>query len=269
MTDFRAHEPQVDKPTAARLYDWFLGGTHNYAVDKAFGQRVLEIVPWARSQMRYNREFLGRAVRTLAEQGVTQFLDIGSGVPTVGNVHEVAHEVDPSIRVVYVDNDNEAIIASRQLLGGLPTAAAIGGDLLEPDTILNHPDTKRLIRPDQPVALLMVAILHFVQDEQQPYQLVRRYLDWLPSGSYFVCSHVTDEEATPTARQQATAAEQLYGETANPLKLRGRAEFERFFHGLELMEPGISFTADWRATTVVSADDPARPCNYAAVGRKP
>jgi hypothetical protein len=266
---FRAREISITKPSAARLYDWYLGGSHNYAIDKAFGARIVEIFPLVRDFARHNREFLGRAVRFCAEQGIRQFLDIGSGVPTVGNVHEVAHAIDPSIRVVYVDNDMEAVISSEQLLKGVDTATVIAGDLFQPNSILTHPETTRLINPDEPLALLIVGVLHFVLDDRRPHELLRFYRDWLPSGSYFVASHGTVDEASPVVRAQLEGVRDAYADTANPSTIRTKAEFTRFFDGLDLVEPGVAFAVDWRSPTPVDLADPARPTWYAAVGRKP
>jgi hypothetical protein len=267
--EFRAREISITKPSAARLYDWYLGGKHNYAIDKAFGARIVEIFPLVRDFARHNREFLGRAVRFCAEQGIRQFLDIGSGVPTVGNVHEVAHAIDPAIRVVYVDNDMEAVISSQQLLKGVDTATVVAGDLFQPHSILNHPETLRLINPNEPVALLIVGVLHFVLDDRHPHELLHHYRDWLPSGSYFVASHGTVDEASPVVRAQLEGVRDAYADTANPSTIRTKDEFTRFFDGLDLVEPGVAFAVDWRSPTPVDLADPARPTWYAAVGRKP
>lgn len=276
MNQFRAHEIEVTMPTAARMYDWYLGGEHNYTIDRTKGTEIVEVFPLVRTFARQNRDFLGRAVRYFVKHGIRQFLDIGSGVPTVGNVHEIAHSVDPTIRVVYVDNDMEAVISSRQLLEGNPYARVIEGDLLQPDTILQHPDALRMINLDEPVGLLIVAVLHFVLDDNRPHDVVRRYTDWLPSGSLFACSHGTVDDTTPEIRAQLEGVRDRYAETANPSTIRTRLEFARFFDGLELVDPGIAaygnrvtYAVDWGATEPVNLADPARPCWWAAVGRKP
>jgi hypothetical protein len=269
MSDFHPREIDTTKPSASRVYDLYLGGTHNYPVDRAFFQKAIEICPFVPDMAHHNRGFLRRAVQFAVGSGIRQFVDIGSGVPTVGNVHEVAHEIAPETRVVYVDFDAEAVVTAQDMLRDSTVATAIAADLRYPDTILDHPDTTRLIDFDKPVGLLMVAVFHFVWPHDEPHALIRSYIDRLAPGSYVALSHGTVEEATPVAREQLENLEREYGSTSNPLYLRGRDEFTRLFDGLELVEPGVTFATDWRNGEPIDEHNPGRPCFYAAVGRKP
>lgn len=263
------HEIDVSKPSAARLYDYYLDGTHSYAVDRAFATHILDIAPFVRDFARHNRGFLRRAVRYCLNQGVTQFLDIGSGMPTAGNVHEVAQEAVPEARVVYVDYDLGAVVAARKLLHGQESVSAIAGDLRQPEAILGHPETRRLIDFARPLALLVVSTLPFVSDADDPHGLVAAYRDALPPGSFLALSHVTADDASPDVRTRCQRVAAAYDETADPATLRTRAEFTRFFDGLELVDPGVVYATDWRPEEPVDTQAPARPCNYAAVGYQP
>jgi S-adenosyl methyltransferase len=269
MSDFYPREIDTTKPSAARLYDYYLGGTHHYPVDRTFAERIRDICPFAWDMARDNRDFLRRAVRFAADSGIRQFIDIGSGVPTMGNVHEVAHQVAPQTRVVYVDNDTEAVVTSQDMLTHFTTATAIPGDLRYPDTLLDHPETARLIDFDQPVGLLIVAVFHFISPADNPRTLLRSYLDRLAPGSYVALSHATVEEATPLAREQYLNLERAYGSTSNPVYVRARDEFTELFDGLDIVEPGIVYATDWRNAQPIDPHAPARPCLYAAVGKKP
>jgi hypothetical protein len=258
-----------DQPSAARLYDLYLGGTHNYPVDRNFAAEVLETVPFMPEIAVQNRQFLRRAAQYMAEHGIQQFIDIGSGVPTVDNVHQVVHRIDPLSRVVYVDNDNEAIVTSQQMLEAEPRATAIFGDLRDPEAIFADPEVRHLIDFSQPIGLLTVAVLHFVGPQDNPRALMRRYRDDLPPGSYLGISHATVDEVTPEVRGQLRELEAKYGSTADPVTIRTKAEFTEFFEGWNLVDPGVVHAADWRPTEQVGTDSPARPSLWAAVGRKP
>jgi hypothetical protein len=269
MSDFYPREIDTTKPSASRVYDLYLGGTHNYPIDRAFVERALQICPFVPDMAHQNRGFLRRAVQFALDSGIRQLVDIGSGVPTVGNVHEVAHEIAPETRVVYVDNDTEAVVTAQEMLKDSTVATAIPADLMYPDSILDHPETTRLIDFGQPIGLLMVAVFHFVSPNDSPHTLLRSYLDRLAPGSYVALSHGTVDEATPIAREQLQNLEREYGSTSNPLYLRTRDEFTQLFDGLDVVEPGVAYAADWRNTQPIDQHDPARPCFYAAVGRKP
>jgi hypothetical protein len=180
--DFQARPLDVTRPTAARLYDYYLGGTAHYDIDTVFAERMFKMNPYLDILAHHNREFLQRAVRFMAaECGIRQFLDIGSGIPTVGNTHHVVDEVVSGARVVYVDKDEDAVNQSWELLAkeNATNAVIIEGDLREPDSILDHPDTRRLIDLDQPLGLLMIAVWPFISDDDRPYELMARYRDRL------------------------------------------------------------------------------------------
>jgi hypothetical protein len=215
--------------------------------------------------MQSNRAFLRRAVRYLGEQGITQFLDIGSGIPTVGNVHEVAQRHDPEARVVYVDRDPVAVAHSRAILAGNEKAVVIQGDLREPDAIFDSPAVRAAIDLDKPVAVLMVAVLHFVPDDDDPQDAVTRIGARLAPGSFMAISHAS-AEGRP---EMADAHQQLYSRTPTPMTMRSRAEITQFFDGFELVEPGLVWLPLWHPDTADAADQqPERTTGFAGVGRK-
>ena len=187
--------PGIDtgKANSARVYDWWLGGDHNFRADQDAARAMIAVEPNARAIARANRAFLGRAVRFLAEAGIRQFLDIGSGIPTQNNVHQVAEAAAPGIRVLYADVDDVAVAHSKLILDGNANAAVIQGDLRDPASILADPETQLLLDFTRPVALLLVAVLHFVADAENPEQLVATLRDALPPGSYLVVSHACSD----------------------------------------------------------------------------
>ncbi|WP_405095800.1 SAM-dependent methyltransferase [Micromonospora sp. NBC_01412] len=256
----------------ARRYNYWLGGKDNFQADRDSGDAMAAAFPTIRVTALENRRFLQRAVRFLArEAGMRQFLDIGTGIPTADNTHEVAQAVAPQTRVVYVDNDPIVLAHARALLTSTPEGATayIDADLLDPERILSHPDLRRTIDLGQPVALMLVAILHFLSDPDEPYALVRRLLDALPPGSYLAASHATYDHLPAQVAEDTRAATRNGGEYG-AIYLRGLADFTRFFDGLELVEPGIVSAAEWRA----DAEPQPRPSAvdvslYAAVARKP
>lgn len=253
----------VTRPSAARLYDYYLGGACNFASDRDLAKKVTEAIPWVGELARENRNFLRRAVEFCVSNGIRQFVDIGSGTPTVGNVHEVAQRADPSCRVVYVDNEKVAVAHSRLLLKDNETATVVEADLLEPDAVLNAPELRELIDFDQPVAVLMVALLHFVPDSADPKAVIKRYRDVMAPGSYFVLSHVTEDVFADKIRGLVD----VYKDTSNPVTTRTRAEVEGLFDGFDLVEPGVSWTVEWHPEGPVP-DNPEDCAVYAAVGRK-
>jgi hypothetical protein len=238
-------------PNPARIYDYLLGGKDNFPADREIAEQMLAIAPVAREVVEDNREFLRRAVEVLADAGTRQFIDLGSGLPTQGNVHEIAQAAAPGSRVVYVDNDPMVVAHSRALLAGDNTVA-IEGDLRQPDKVLEHPEVRELIDFGQPVALLLLAILHFVPDDEDPFGIVARYRDALPAGSHLAISHGTrDIPERPDLSPEDMAdmgakVEQLYQLTTASLVTRTRAEVERFFDGLELLDPGVVEIQRWR-----------------------
>jgi SAM-dependent methyltransferase len=251
----------------ARVYDYLLGGSHNFLADQDAGRAIASVEPNAREAARANRAFLGRAVRFLSHAGIRQFLDIGSGIPTQGNVHEVAQQADPGARVVYVDVDPVAIAHSKTILAGRENAAIVNADLRDPERILGHPSTRRLIDFSQPVGLLLVAVLHFIADADNPRHVVATLRDALAPGSYLVLCHGTDE-AKPAVAQ---ATEKVYNRSvAAHATLRSRAEIRRFFDGFELVEPGLAYLSEWRPDSPADVpSEPGRHWGLVGVGRKP
>lgn len=252
-------------PSVARAYDYALGGAHSFAVDREFFRAVEAVIPEARQMYRANRAFMHRAVRFMIGAGIRQFLDLGSGIPTVGNVHEIAQKVAPESRVVYVDIDPVAVAHSRLILAGNDRAAAIQEDLRRPDAILDHPDTRALLDFDQPVGLIMAAILHAIGDKDDPYGITAGLRDVLAAGSYVAISHATADSRPEEAR----AAERVTKQTNTPGTLRTRDEVLRFFTGLDLVEPGLVWTPQWRPDRPEDVGEhPERLVTYAGVGRK-
>ena len=232
--------------TAARIYDYLLGGVHNFPADREIAQTVVASFPLAQAGIRANRAFLQRAVRHLTESGVRQFLDVGSGIPTVGNVHEIAQAIAPDARIVYVDTDPVAVSESLSILDGNEHATAIRGDLLEPDTILDHPQARGVLDFDQPVALLLVALLHFVADDNAAHAAVDRLRGALATGSYVVISHVTDDGQDFSPDGVKDVEDAYRSRAATTGRLRSRADIARFFEGLDLIEPGLVWVPEWR-----------------------
>jgi hypothetical protein len=255
----------LDRPNAARIYDYFLGGACNFEHDREFADNFLKIMPDAEQAARRNRAFLRRAVRFCVEQGIRQFLDIGSGIPTVGNVHEIAQGMAPESRVVYVDNEPVAVAHSELILDGNPNAAVLQADLCDPDTVLASESAHQLLDFDKPVALLMVAVLHFVPPEADPRTAIERYLETLPPGSYFVLSHGTNDAHD----EEPVEADLTYQRTTTPGVSRSRAEILELMSGTELVEPGLVWTSQWRPD---DADDvgenPRKSLMLAGIGRK-
>lgn len=241
--------PGVDAsvPNVARIYDYLLGGKDNYTVDRVTAEQVLDEVPMARVEVRHNRAFLSRAVRYLVgECGIRQFLDIGTGLPTGGNVHEVAHAVAPDARVVYVDNDPVVIAHAQALLAGdNKNVTVVQADLRQPETILDDPATRELIDFTQPLAVLLVAVLHFVVDDAAAYRIVGQLRDAAAGGSYVAVTH-----ATPDQADAADRVEQVYQRANSPGRFRPREQIASFFDGLQLVEPGLVRVADWRPDVV-------------------
>ena len=256
----------MDRPSQARTYDYLLGGSHNFAVDRELAHKAIAAMPDVALQAQANRAFLHRAVRYLVDAGVRQFLDIGSGIPTLGNVHEVAQKAAPDARVVYVDMDSVAVAHSRQILADNPGAVAIQEDLRDPDAILAHPELRALLDADQPVALLLLAILHTIPDECDPAGIVARMRDALPSGSYVAISHGTDESLPEVSRRLV----ELSRRTPNPMCPRGRAAIEAFFDGFVLVPPGLVWAPQWHPESPEDVGEaPERSSNYVGVGCKP
>jgi hypothetical protein len=267
--------PGVDasRPSPARLYDYYLGGNHNFAVDRALGEQLRAGVPDLADGVWANRSFHQRAATWLAsEQGIRQFLDIGSGLPTQNNTHDVVHKVVPGAHVVYVDHDPMVAAYASELLAGDGTTAVITADVREPDAILTNPVVRELIDFDQPVGLLMTAVLHFVADGSDPWGLVARYLAAVPPGSYLTLSHFTADKMPPRAIQ---AGQDTYARATESIYPRTLAEVERFFAGLDLVppqpgtDPAISYVGVWGAEDAVAADSDGSRGLYCGVARRP
>jgi SAM-dependent methyltransferase len=255
---------RMDRPTPARMYDYFLGGKDNFQVDrdaadqlaKAAGRGTTFTVAWE------NRRFLQRAVACLAEAGIDQFVDIGAGLPAQGNVHEIAKRVNPAARVAYVDNDPIVLSHGRALLADDKTTKVFTADMREPQVILTAPGLAGLIDFSRPVAVLLVAVLHFVRDEEDPYSIVRTFCDAMAPGSSLVLSHVTTDG--PSAELLA-GIEHVYERSTSPSRPRSRDEIARFFDGLDLVEPGVVRPGLWRPG---SGQEPVTHFMYAGVGTK-
>jgi SAM-dependent methyltransferase len=271
VTDDRNWVPQsvdVSVPSPARLYDYMLGGAHNFAVDRQMGAKIEHMMPHARSGARVNRKFLGRAVRFMVDAGVRQFLDIGSGIPTVANVHEVAQAVAPECRVVYVDRDPVAVAHSELILAGNDRTAVLQADMRDPDSILNAAEVRRLLDFDQPIGLLMLFMVHWVPTEDDPWGLMKHYREALPSGSYLAITHLANDHDNEGVRAAAARLSQVGGEQAIE---RSRDEIAAFFGEFELVEPGLVRYAEWRSSGPgdISDDPTVNEIAYGAVGRKP
>lgn len=256
----------VKRANVARVYDYWLGGRHNFLADQDLARAITAVEPNARAGAQANRAFLGRAVRFLTSAGIRQFLDIGSGIPTQENVHEVAQQASPGARVVYADVDPVAIAHSKAILAGNENAAVIDADLHDPGHVLGDPAVRRLIDFGQPAGLLLVMVLHFIDDAADPWQIVATLRDALRSGSYLVLAHATNESRPAVAQ----AAETVYNRSVSTdIHMRSRAEILRFFDGFELVEPGLVYIPQWRPDSPGDVpDDPGRFWVLVGVARK-
>ena len=256
--------PQV--PNVARIYDYMLGGKDNFEADRAAADALIWLIPDGATACRENRRFVRRAVRYLAGRGIRQFIDIGPGLPTQGNVHEVALEAAPDARVVYADYDPVVVAHARALLAKPnPGVAAISGDLRHPAEILRDPELGALISLDQPFAVLATAVLHFIGDEEDPYAIARTLTDAMPPGSYLVISHVTPDDVKPDVGRKARA---VYANATAQAHPRTRDAITRFFDGLELAGPGVVSVSAWRPEPLTAQPD-GRTLMYAGIARKP
>jgi hypothetical protein len=255
--------PGIDttKASIARVYDWWLGGEHNFQVDQDAARAMIAVEPRTRTIARAYRGFLIRAVRYLAgPAGIRQFLDIGSGIPTAQNVHQVAQETAPGARVVYVDNDDVAVAHSKLLLESNPDATMIHADLRDPQAILNHPETRRLIDFSQPVALLLAAVLHFIPDSDEPGPILATLTSPLAPASYLAISHACRDADPDVATEYETA---YSSRVAASSAFRTRDQITRFFDGFPLIDPGLVWLPEWRPDS--PADVPADPAALWAV----
>ncbi|MCQ4082428.1 SAM-dependent methyltransferase [Streptomyces sp. RB6PN25] len=265
---FSAEQIDTSRPHPARMYDYYLGGWDNYEADRIAAEKVIEAVPEARAGARANRSFLHRAVRFVANQGIDQIIDIGTGIPTSPNTHEVARKVSPGACVAYVDNDPIVATHADARLTNTPGTGFFLADVREPETVLGHPTIRDLIDFGRPVALLLVAVLHFVSDEDDPAGIVTTLTDALPSGSYLVLSHGT-ADFHPDGLPQVSA---VYANATAALSMRSRDRIAPFFDGFDLVEPGLVQIPYWRPDgpdgAVEDPDAAPRIGGYAGVGRK-
>ncbi|BCB82568.1 SAM-dependent methyltransferase [Phytohabitans flavus] len=256
--------------TAARMYDYYLGGIHNFPADQEAARAVIERSPLIRTIVRDNRLFLARAVRYLTSVGVRQFLDLGSGIPTEGNVHEIAQAEIPDARVVYVDIDPEAVSESLELLESNQFATAIRADVREPQAILDNPQLRKLLDFDQPIAVLLVAVLHFVEDNDEARDIVTTLRSALVPGSHLVVAHATVDELVFDQSLLKKTQDVYRRQTATPLTPRKKSDVARFFDGFELVDPGVTWLNRWRPdpdTVDVFKDNPEHSSFYVGMGR--
>jgi hypothetical protein len=256
---FASADIDTSRPHPARMYDYFLRGKDNYAVDQQAAREILRAVPEVRAMARENRAFLQRAVRFLVgEAGIRQIIDVGTGIPAAGNVHEVAQEMAPDVRVIYVDNDPIVHVHASALLTGTGSTGIVLADLREPEAILAHPKVRELIDFSQPVALLLVAIVHFITDDQNPERIIATFRDALPPGSYLALSHGTADFHSADAVSHGT---RVYQRATAPLVLRSHAQVAALFDGFDLVEPGLVQVPLWRPDGT-----PPRPRGLAEIG---
>jgi hypothetical protein len=261
------------RPSPARLYDYFLGGTHNFEVDRNAAELIREQMPELADAAWANRGFHGRAaVWMAAQQGITQFIDVGSGLPTQNNTHQAVASVAPGARVVYVDVDPMVAAYGSGLLTGTGSTALITADLRDPEAVLGHPELRRLIDLSRPVGMLMTAVLHFVADGSDPRGLVRRYMSAVAPDSYLALSHVTYDRLPPRV---TNAGREVYARATTDIYARTYEEVARFFDGLELVpphpgaEPAITYVGLWGAEDVAAADSDGSRASYCGVARRP
>ncbi|MFB7265152.1 SAM-dependent methyltransferase [Streptomyces nojiriensis] len=263
----------ISVPSVSRIYDYYLGGSHNFEVDRQTARRAMEFMPGLPKIMQANRAFMRRAVRHAVAEGVTQFLDIGSGIPTFGNVHEVAQAASPQARVVYVDHDPVAVAHSRAVLTGDDNSDIVAADLRKPKEILAAPEVGRLLDLGRPVALLLVAVLHFLEDTDNPYGAVAELRDALAPGSLLILTHAS-YEGIPLTQETAAGTVGVYRDMRNPLVMRTREQISGFFDGFEMLEPGLVSMPDWRPDRPDGGEDAETPedpyafSGFGGVGRK-
>ncbi|TVY99088.1 hypothetical protein EAS64_41720 [Trebonia kvetii] len=263
----------VTKPSPARIYDYMLRGTHHCDVDADAAERILRSVPEIRDCAWSNRGFHQRSATWIAKRGIRQFLDLGSGLPTVGNTHEVVRKIHRDARVVYVDNDPLVELHSREILGSAARqVGVICADLRDPDAILGHPVVREFIDPAEPTGLLMTAVLMFVADESDPHGLVRRYVSAVGPGSCLALSHLTDDAKPPVA---VDAFRRVFDHATEQMHFRSKAEIARFFDGLDVQppykgaQPALTYSGLWGAEDVQLADSDGSRWLYCAVARVP
>lgn len=253
----------LERPNAARMYDYYLGGDANFEVDRKAAEAGLVAMPYARHYARANRAFLGRAVSYLAQAGIDQFLDLGSGIPTVGNVHQVAQRHNPSARVCYVDMEPVAVAHSRLLLSDNDSVSVTQADIRDPRAVLTAPGVTGLIDFSRPLAILAVAILPFVPDQREATELVAAYRDACVPGSYLAMTHIAALAATAA---EVAAAEEVMAQTPTPVRWRTEQEIAELLTGYRLVSPGLVPSPTWRSVERLGHTEIAAANAYAAVG---
>jgi len=259
--------PGIDTriPNMARMYDYALGGKDNFAADRAAVEKLFSFAPENKDVPRANRRFLGRAVRFAAAQGISQFLDLGTGLPSQGHVHEIVAEINPGAHVVYVDYDPVVVNHARALLVDSDSVTAVQADIRDAEGILAHPDVTRLIDFSRPVAVLFVAVLHGIPDRDDPAGIVRAFGKQMAPGSYLILSHLTRENHPPALVAQK---EEIFAQTNAPVSYRSHAEILRMFNGFKLVEPGLTVVTRWRGDELDRKLDAAGQWSLGGVGRK-
>ncbi|MGA4838343.1 SAM-dependent methyltransferase [Streptomyces sp. G45] len=257
----------ITVPSVARIHDRYLGGSHNFEADRQAARRAMEFLPGLPKIAQANRAFMRRAVRFAVAEGITQFMDIGCGIPSFGTVHETARSAHPGARVVCVDHDPVAVAHTAAVLHRDDRAVAIFADLRKPRDIVASSETKALLDLKRPVALFLMAILHFIEDAYDPYAAIGVLRDASAPGSVIALTHVS-YEGIPVPREQAEGAVGVYKDIRNPLIIRSRAEIARFFEGYDMVEPGLVPMPQWRADTELAEEDPWSSSGLAGVGRK-
>jgi|tagenome__1003787_1003787.scaffolds.fasta_scaffold20912215_3 hypothetical protein len=266
MPDWAPEGVDLGRASAARMYDYYLGGAHNFGVDRDLANQALALFPDGQVIAQANRAFLHRAVRYLLSQGVRQFIDIGSGIPTSGNVHEIAQKEDPEARVLYVDHDPVAVAHSELILRDNPFAQVLKADLRRPEEILQAPVLTQLLDLSRPVGLLMMAVLHFIAEADRPQDTIARFRDLFPSGSYLVIAQASDEGR----HEEMARLKELYQSTSTPMTYRSREQVGALFAGWNLVEPGVVWAPQWRPDWPDDVGpDPGATLIAAAAGRKP
>ncbi|MEV5707782.1 SAM-dependent methyltransferase [Actinoallomurus sp. NPDC052274] len=261
----RPGEFDANVPNIARMYDYYLGGKDHYEADRVRAEEAVAADPTLVNLIKENRAFIGRAVRYMAAQGIDQFLDIGTGLPTQQNVHQIAHAVNPTARVVYVDYDEQVVAHGRALLADAEQTTMIQADLRRPEEILDHIRTKRLLDFDKPIALLLVATLHFIPDEDDPHGIMARLRDALAPGSHLALTHASADGVPDVVAKVV----EVYKRTSAPGTARAQEQVMGLFGDFALVDPGLVWAPLWRPERPVSVEEAVQTWFYAGVGRKP
>lgn len=258
-----------ETPNISRIYDYYLGGAFNLPADRERATVIKSVLPGMEMLARFNRGFLRRSVAFMVDQGITQFLDLGSGLPTAGNTHEVAQARDPHAKVVYVDYEPVAVALGEQILRGNPNAVMVEADARRPDELFDHPGVRGMLDLDRPLGVMMTGVMVFVGDHEDPVGLMKAYRDVCAPGSYIALSHLTDERADPETKVQVHAMVEAYKGVIEQLYVRDRAGVEALFDGMTLVEPGVTLMPEWnpRPGLDIPTGSPAHHLGYAAVGR--